>query len=133
MENRLLSETIKSKFIPDDNNEGTIISIYDVTRSIKQLDYYEGNIFSIEIQFDFDSEVDFYIFKADYYAMYGGDNNREFTPYVSHWNDHYYEATKTYDTSLIAKISFSLPLNDANQLPASVKDWSLTMMVSSRK
>lgn len=92
----LPGETVTSYEIPDDNNEGRIHQVGEVTelqlniQSAECLDNYRLRIlFSLKVE----CVLNYGIYKADYYAL---DDHKTASISISELNDHYFDAEEEY-------------------------------------
>jgi hypothetical protein len=110
----IISETISSPSIPDDNNEATINS-YSEAENIKfdfsEISYYGSGQFGIPFSLNISLNAIYYIFKADYYCM---DHEREKVPSVSDHNDHYFEAEDEFTVEVRGVATISINRDDIN-------------------
>ncbi len=104
----LVSETVFSREIPDDNGEGLIIMVgspENVVFAFDQMEYYGGSEIAIPFTGTVECELNYAIFKADYYLL---DEEKAERISISERNEHYYDADETYPIEVVGTLSVEL-------------------------
>lgn len=101
--NELFNDTIiSSPNIPDDNNEGRLINIEEVSNieiDKTKIQYIE-NYFYIPVKAEGVFTIDYFIYKSDYYII---DDRRNIHIIDNDWNDHYYLVQEDFEVKFSFK------------------------------
>lgn len=105
---KLHGMTVNSEEIPEDNNEGMIVSVgdpQDIELSTSEAKYYGDGLVTIPVEFFVECLLDYTIFKGDFYTL--SDEKMERIS-ISEHSDHCYSAEEYYDlhASAIVAIDF---------------------------
>jgi hypothetical protein len=104
----LANRTIHDSSIPDDNGAGMIIGIGSPEATAFDFDsveYYGGNEIGIPFTTTVECEVNYAIFKAEYFVL---DDERTKKISISERNDHYFDADETFPIEVSGTLSIEL-------------------------
>lgn len=104
----LANRTIHDSRIPDDNSEGRITMVgspEDLVFNFENIEFYGGSEIGIPFSTTVECELNYAIFKSDYYTLNEGKMDRIS---ISELNDHYYDADETYDIEVDGVLSVEL-------------------------
>lgn len=116
--NEILNDIIiSSPNIPDDNNEGRLVGIDEVTDI--QVDetkiQYIDNYFYIPVSAKGVFTIEYFMFKSDYYII---DDRRNIHITDNDWNDHYFLVEETFNVKFSFKYKLAKDEVDSLELEA---------------
>ena len=110
LENDVVSElswkTVRHSAIPDDNGEASISGVgtpETVEFAFEEIDDYGEGEFGIPFTATVECELNFTIYKGDYYTLSDEEDIS-----VSDWSDHYFNATKSYTISIEGHLTLTI-------------------------
>lgn len=112
LEDELEYKVIYDEMIMDDNNEGTIDgrpTISDIQLDKATLKYSGNDFFSIDFQCNFDSLIEYYIFKSDFFCL---DEEEIAGIWTEDWNDHYFLAEEEMNINCRGTVSIKVNFED---------------------
>ncbi len=101
-------KTVRHHAIPEDNGEAQISSVNEtenVTFAFTEVEHFGDGDIGIPFTATVDCELNFRIYRGDYYAM-GDDDDIS----VSEWSDHYLDANKTYTLSIEGYVNLTIDI-----------------------
>jgi hypothetical protein len=104
----LTSRTIHDSSIPDDNAEGLIIGVggpEDLTFDFDSVEFYGGNEIGVPFTTTVDCELNYAIFKGDYFTL-SDEKVKQIS--TSERNEHYFDADETYPIEVTGTLSIEL-------------------------
>lgn len=104
----LAHETVKDRSIPDDNNEGMITMVgspEELTFDFDNIEYYGGSEIRIPFTAAVDCELNYAIYKADYYVL---DDEKTERISIGERNKHYFDADEEYPIDVVGVLSVEL-------------------------
>jgi hypothetical protein len=99
-------KTVRHHAIPEDNGEAQISSVNEtenVTFAFTEVEHFGDGDLGIPFTATVDCELNFRIYRGDYYAM-GDDDDIS----VSEWSDHYLDANKTYTLNIEGYVNLAI-------------------------
>ena len=105
---QLVGESVTDYRILDDNMEGTVSGVDDISNldlELSDLYYLGGGMYAIPFVAKLDGLVDSHLFKADYYCM---DETRVATIHIEDCNDHYFLVEETFPLRVLGNIEVDL-------------------------
>lgn len=123
----LSGKTVRHRSIPDDNHEGTIISVWNpenVEFDFTNLEHYGDADIGIPFTATVDCELSYAIFKSDYYCL--DEEEMEGTS-ISDLNRHYYEASKTFTIRIAGHIALMIDPADLEEVDLTDEDLQATI------
>lgn len=120
--NALANRTVHDSSIPDDNSEGLIISVggpKDITFDFGNVEFYGGSEIGIPFTTTVDCELNYAIFKADYFTL---SEQKQAQISISERNEHYFDADETYAIEVTGIFSVELEVKVSENPKATNED-----------
>jgi len=112
----LMGRTVYDAGVPDDNNEAIIdgvLSPEEIKIDHDSLRYYGEGEFGLDISFEIESMLTYYIYKANYFGM-SGDARLDYVSITDH-NNHYFEAQEDLTVFVTGTVSFMIDVKKLQQ------------------
>lgn len=125
---KLLSKTIHSHQIPDDNHEATIFSYgeaEDIQVDFTRFSYFGSGQFGLPFEFRMIVSVIYCIFKSDFYCL-----DEKKMPSISDHNDHYYKAEDERSVQVTGTLRISFPPETIKTLTLETVDENITIEIN---
>ena len=116
LETALAWHNFSDNSIPSDDHDATISSVYELANvefSFDNIEHLGGGVIQVPFGCRADVEVDYYIFKSDYYTL--SDEQLSHISVSEYDNRHYYEAQERLDLSIDGILSISFDLSFLEQ------------------
>lgn len=120
--------TIHDQDIPDDNHEGRVEMVGEPRDTMFQfgdVEYYGGGTLAIPFRTRIECELGYYIFKSEYYVI---PDDRAENISVSDWNDHYFEASETYNLNVEGRLITKLAVEELQS--ANLEDQDISALIN---
>lgn len=108
-------ETVRSKYIPDDNHEATISLAYEPSElkiDVTRTENLGGGYFTFEFVGRADVTLDYAVYKADWAVL---DDDRISEIGISELNDHYYGAEESAEVSFRGYLDVRVTYNEPDE------------------
>jgi hypothetical protein len=123
----LAGKTVRHSAIPDDNNEATILGVYEpqnVEFNFAELEHYGDADIGIPFTASVDCDLNYAIFKSDYHCL---DDDEMDRISISDLNRHYYDAEQNYTINIAGYIT--IMIDPAELEEEDISDETLKMLI----